>query len=160
MASIEQPSETNETYDIKNAYFLILSSFIVNIGFGLAIPLFTALGDTIDIGDLGFIHISSGFAIGVLLSIFMIVRMITSYFVPGITDKVGRKNILLIGLIIYGITTISIGFARDFWLLFLLRGSEGAAVGIAFPISEALLVDSVPQKTRGAWMGKFFITFK
>ncbi|MFW9930301.1 MAG: MFS transporter [Candidatus Thorarchaeota archaeon] len=148
-----------EFSDTRNAWNMIVASLIVNIGFGLAIPLFTELGNDIDIGNLGFTRLQPALAIGILLASFMIVRMITSYLIPDITDSAGRKNILIIGLILYGIATFLIGFSRDFWVLLILRGLEGGSTGIAFPISEALLVDSVAVSKRGEWMGKFFITF-
>ena len=159
MAQINKNSLFEEHADYRNAWNMIIASFMVNIGFGLAIPLFTSLGDTVDIGNLGFIQLSPALAIGVLLASFMIARMITSYLIPDVTDSAGRKNILIAGLVWYGFTTLLIGFARDFWPLLLLRAFEGGSVGVAFPIAEALMVDSVPKKKRGEWMGKFFITF-
>ena len=132
----------------------------MNIGFGLAIPLFTSLGDVNkNMGHLGFIKMDIGLTVGILLSSFMVARMITSYLIPDVTDSAGRKNILIGGLIVYGAATFLIGFQQDFWPLLILRALEGGSVGVSFPISEALMVDSVPQAKRGEWMGKFFITF-
>lgn len=149
-----------EHADYKNAWNTLFASFIVNIGFGLAIPLFTSLGDIhSNMGHIGFIKMDIGLTIGILLSSFMIARMITSYLIPDVTDSAGRKNILVGGLIVYGIATFLIGFQSDFWTLLILRALEGGSVGVSFPISEALMVDSVPQSERGSWMGKFFITF-
>ena len=150
----------NDHHDYGNAWNVLIASFIVNIGFGLAIPLFTSLGDTYtNLGNLGFIKMDIGLTIGILLSSFMVARMITSYLVPDLTDSAGRKNILIGGLIFYGIATFLIGFQSDFWSLLILRALEGGSVGVAFPISEALMVDSVPQSKRGEWMAKFFIMF-
>ena len=155
-----QNNYNEEHADYRNAWNTLFPSFIVNIGFGLAIPLFTSLGETYTkLGDIGFIKMDIGLTIGILLSSFMIARMITSYLIPDVTDSAGRKNILIGGLVVYGIATFLIGFQSDFWTLLILRALEGGSVGVSFPISEALMVDSVPQRKRGEWMGKFFITF-
>ncbi len=149
----------NVQNNTRNAWNLIFTSLVVNIGFGLAAPLFAALGDNIDVGNLYFGKISSGFAIGILISAFMIARMASASIIPGMTDIIGRKKILVISLVVYGSSTFLMGFGRDFWSLFFLRLLEGAAVGAAFPVSEALLVDSVDPTERGAWMGKYFTSF-
>ncbi len=135
---------------IRNAYMLLFASQIVNIGFGLLAIFITLLADEIQL---------SPFEIGIIISIFMVARAISAAFVPNISDKVGRKIILIISLIFYAASTTLLGFARSFFTLFILRIVEGAAAGAVFPTAEALLVDSVPRKDRGAWMGKYFTTF-
>ncbi len=156
---VEQPRSVNFLVDRKNAWNLLFASLIVNIGFGLAAPLFAALGNRLDVGNLIFIRLPSAVSIGILISSFMVARMVSASIIPASTDIYGRKKILVVALAVYGISTIGIGFGRDFWTLFLLRLLEGASVGAAFPVSEALLVDSVPSDERGAWMGKYFTTF-
>ena len=134
----------------KNAYMLLFASQIVNIGFGLLAIFITLLADEIQLRPL---------EIGVIISIFMVARAISSAIIPAISDKFGRKIILIVSLLAYTISTTMLGFARDFLSLFLLRIIEGASAGAVFPTAEALLVDSVPTKDRGAWMGKYFTTF-
>lgn len=129
---------------------LLFASQIVNIGFGLLAIFITLLADEINLSPI---------EIGVIISIFMVARAITSGIVPDISDKVGRKIILIVALTFYATSTALLGFARSFLWLFILRIVEGAAAGAVFPTAEALLVDSVPMKDRGAWMGKYFTTF-
>lgn len=129
---------------------LLFASQIVNIGFGLLAIFITLLADEINLRPL---------EIGVIISIFMVARAISSGIVPQISDVVGRRIILIISLFLYAISTIMLGFSRDFLSLFILRIIEGAATGAVFPTAEALLIDSVPSSERGAWMGKYFTTF-
>jgi len=129
---------------------LLFASQIVNIGFGLLAIFITLLADEINLRPL---------EIGIIISIFMVARAISSGIVPQISDVVGRRIILIISLFLYAISTIMLGFSRDFLSLFILRIIEGAATGAVFPTAEALLVDSVPSSERGAWMGKYFTTF-
>lgn len=135
---------------IRNAYMLLFASQIVNIGFGLLAIFITLLADEIKLRPL---------EIGVIISIFMVARAISAAIMPDISDKAGRKIILVISLIFYAASTALLGFARSFITLFILRIVEGASAGAVFPTAEALLVDSVPIKDRGAWMGKYFTTF-
>ena len=139
-----------ETYSTRNAYLLLFASQIINIGFGLLAIFITLLADEINLQPI---------EIGWIISIFMVSRAISASFIPAISDRVGRRIILVIALFIYALTTTLLGFARDFVLLFLLRILEGASAGAAFPTAEALLVDSVPSEDRGAWLGKYFTTF-
>ncbi|MHA2238323.1 MAG: MFS transporter [Candidatus Hodarchaeales archaeon] len=139
-----------ETYSTKNAYLLLFASQIINIGFGLLAIFITLLADEIDLQPI---------EIGWIISIFMVSRAISASFIPAISDRVGRRLILIIALFGYALTTTLLGFSRDFLSLFLLRILEGASAGAAFPTAEALLVDSVPSKDRGAWLGKYFTTF-
>ncbi|MHA2231878.1 MAG: MFS transporter, partial [Candidatus Hodarchaeales archaeon] len=134
----------------RNAWNLLIASLIINIGFALIAIFIPLLADEI--------HLRPG-EIGVIISIFMVSRAIAAAKIPAISDNIGRKTVLIFSLLIYSISTVFLGFARDFWTLFYLRIIEGAAAGAAFPTAEALLVDSVPQKDRGAWMGKYFTTF-
>jgi MFS family permease len=143
------PQQTKQT-SIRNAYMLLFASQIVNIGFGLLAIFITLLADEINLRPL---------EIGVIISIFMVARAISSAVIPDISDNMGRKMILIVALLFYAISTALLGFARDFFSLFILRIAEGAAAGAVFPTAEALLVDSVPMKDRGAWMGKYFTTF-
>ncbi|MHA2226730.1 MAG: MFS transporter [Candidatus Hodarchaeales archaeon] len=140
----------NSKVSIKNAYMLLFASQIVNIGFGLLAIFITLLADEINLRPL---------EIGVLISIFMVARAVTSAIVPAISDRVGRKIILIFSLFLYALSTLLLGFARTFVSLFILRIVEGASTGSVFPTAEALLVDSVPASERGAWLGKYFTTF-
>jgi DHA1 family quinolone resistance protein-like MFS transporter len=143
-------SSPDESTNVRNAWNLLIASQIVNIGFGL-IAIFIPLLATE-------IHLRPS-EIGLIISIFMVSRALAAYKIPALSDKLGRKTILIVALLTYAVSTVLLGFARDFWTLFLLRVIEGAATGAAFPTAEALLVDSVPQKDRGGWRGKYFTTF-
>lgn len=136
--------------DTRNAYMLLFASQIVNIGFGLLAIFITLLADEIYLRPT---------EIGIIISVFMVARAISAALVPDLSDKVGRKKILIVSLTFYAISTALLGFARSFIILFALRVVEGASAGAVFPTAEALLVDSVPLKDRGAWMGKYFTTF-
>jgi MFS family permease len=135
---------------VRNAYLLLFASQIINIGFGLLAIFITLLADEIHLRP---------FEIGMVVSIFMVARALAASFIPAISDQIGRKKILVVALFAYALSTILLGFSRDFMSLFLLRIIEGAATGAAFPTAEALLVDSVSREDRGAWMGKYFTTF-
>ncbi len=129
---------------------LLFASQIVNIGFGLLAIFITLLADEINLSPI---------EIGIVISIFMVARAISSGVVPALSDRIGRRIILVISLLMYAVSTVMLGFSRDFLTLFLLRIIEGAATGAVFPTAEALLVDSVPSSERGAWLGKYFTTF-
>ncbi|MHA1993066.1 MAG: MFS transporter [Candidatus Hodarchaeales archaeon] len=139
-----------KTTSVRNAYMLLFASQIVNIGFGLLAIFITLLADEINLRPL---------EIGIVISIFAVARAISAAIVPAISDRTGRRIILIGALFVYAVSTTLLGFARTFETLFVFRIIEGAAAGTAFPTAEALLVDSVSIEERGAWMGKYFTTF-
>ncbi len=138
------------TTSVRNSYLLLFASQIINIGFGLLAIFITLLADEINLRP---------FEIGMAVSVFMVSRAVSASFIPAISDKIGRRIILICALFTYALSTALLGFSRDFASLFFLRIIEGASAGAAFPTAEALLVDSVSIEDRGAWLGKYFTTF-
>jgi MFS family permease len=131
-------------------FSLCAISLILNIGFGVVmpfLPLFASL--------LG----ADAIAIGFIASSFMIGRIVTSFYGGQISDRIGRKPLILIGLLVFGVSTMLMAFVPTWEWLVLLRIVQGAATGATWPVAEALLVDSVPPRLRGEAMGLFVSTF-
>nr|WP_263328382.1 MFS transporter [Neobacillus sp. Marseille-Q6967] len=65
-----------------------------------------------------------------------------------ISDFIGRKNTLVIGLFGSAVFTISIGFANDIFLLCIFRSLQGFTLGSFAPVAFALTFDLYPPKQR------------
>ncbi len=75
--------------------------------------------------------------------------------VPGgkLSDKIGRRPVILAGLIISGIAILSISFVDFFSGLIAVAVSYGVGMGIAMPAAYALVADLTSPDVRGLTMG-------
>jgi len=69
--------------------------------------------------------------------------------------RLGRRQALVVGLVVFVIASLSHGMVRYLWALGLLRAVAGFAVGIAYAAASALVAEVVPYTRRGAAMGWF-----
>lgn len=71
-----------------------------------------------------------------------------------VTDRVGRRPMVLWGLLVFSVASVAHGFeSLGYGGLLLCRIVSGAAVGIAYSSATAALADAVPYATRGRAMG-------
>jgi MFS family permease len=78
---------------------------------------------------------------------------LTSYPAAWLSDKIGRKNILVLGYFFYGL--VYLGFAvnasaQAFWLLF---GLYGFYMGFTDGVEKALVSDISSPELRGTTLG-------
>jgi predicted MFS family arabinose efflux permease len=69
--------------------------------------------------------------------------------------RLGRRQALVVGLVVFVLASLCHGLARYLWTLGLLRAVAGLAVGIAYAAASALVAEAVPYTRRGAAMGWF-----
>jgi len=92
-------------------------------------------------------------SIGIFTSSFMIASTIMSPRLGGLSDRLGRKKVILWGLlgdIVFGALT---GLVPSWIWLLLVRTVNGAVTAAAILPAEALLVDSVPSEKWGEASG-------
>lgn len=119
----------------------------VMIGFGLFIPFLpyyaTLLGASLAL------------QIGALGSGFVIARALTSIPFGKLSDRIGRKPIIVLGLLFYTAGTLVFPFAQTWIHLVLFRVIQGMGGGMFWPAGTALITDSVPPGQRGRALGFF-----
>lgn len=69
------------------------------------------------------------------------------------SDRVGRKRMIIIGFIIFSISTFCTGLAKHFEILLLFRGLTGLSGAMIMPSIFALVGDKVTYESRGKAMG-------
>ena len=122
---------------------IALSLAIANMTFGFGIffpylPLFAeALGANL------------GLQIALLTTGFMAARTLTALPFGSISDQIGRKNSIVIGLFVYGVITILFYFSQDWTHVLLLRTIQGITAGLIWPSSRAMIYDLVGPGARG-----------
>ena len=92
-------------------------------------------------------------SIGIFTSSFMLSSAIMAPRMGGLSDRYGRKKLMLLGIlgdVFFGFTT---GLAPSWEWLLLIRFVNGAVSGAAMLSAEALLMDSVEPDVRGEASG-------
>ncbi len=70
-----------------------------------------------------------------------------------LADMHGRQPVFRLGVLLYAIFTMLIGFAHNIETVIVLRILQGAAGGLGVATNMALLTNSVPKEERGKAMG-------
>ena len=128
----------------RNLYILTFVLFVVMLGYGIIIPIFPFY-----IEEMG----AGGTELGLLTASYAVMRLIFGPIWGGLSDRFGRKPILLIGILGYVITMVWFGLANTLWMLFAARILSGILSSATAPTTMAYIGDSSPEDERGGGMG-------
>lgn len=133
----------------RNVTYLASLDMIISLGFGLIMPLFPLYLSFLskDPSDLGL-------QVGILFSAFVLARAVFAMPFGNLSDRIGRKKLILIGSFMYAILAILFTIPSDWVGLLFVRAFQGLASAMVWPVSEALIIDSSPAHMRGRSMGK------
>ncbi|HFK1788731.1 MULTISPECIES: MFS transporter [Bacillus cereus group] len=123
---------------------LAIVAFFVGLDSLLVAPLLPVITETISIPD------GSG---GLLITIYALCYGITAPVLGTMSDRVGRKRMIIIGFTIFSISTFCTGLAKSFEILLLFRGLTGLSGAMIMPSVFALVGDKVTYESRGKAMG-------
>jgi len=129
----------------RNVNYLAGLDFIISLGFGLIMPLFPQYVKLLGGGAL---------EVGILFSSFVLTRALLSTPFGNWSDRIGRKRLILIGSFLYAFLAILFTIPEDWIGLIFVRGFQGVASAMVWPVSEALIIDSCPTAKRGESLGK------
>jgi MFS family permease len=134
---------------------IFLTVFIDLIGFGIIIPLLPLYGKTFH---------ASGLELGLLLSIFSIMQFIFGPLLGRLSDRIGRRPVLLLSTagaaVSYGIFAFGSGLEGQTALvvLFISRGFAGVC-GANITVAQAYIADITPPADRSRKMGLIGMAF-
>ncbi len=97
-------------------------------------------------------HLSHG-QVGTVASVLAITWAVSTFFFGALSDRVGRKPILVPAVFAFSILSWASGLAQSFYQLLLVRALMGAAGGPAWSTMTALLEESSPSDRRGRNIG-------
>ncbi|WP_377865703.1 MFS transporter [Bacillus sp. R86525] len=123
---------------------LAIVAFFVGLDSLLVAPLLPAITETISMPD------GSG---GLLITVYALCYGITAPLFGPMSDRVGRKRMIIMGFVIFSISTFCTGIAKYFEILLLFRGLTGLAGAMIMPSIFALVGDKVTYESRGNAMG-------
>ena len=102
-------------------YLAISNLFLVFLGVGLVVPVLPQLKEEMNF---------SGTTMGMMISIFAIAQLIASPIAGILSDKFGRKRLIVLGMLIFSISELLFGLAQSTNAFFFSRALGGIAVGL------------------------------
>lgn len=90
---------------------------------------------------------------GLLVSVYAIAAAVVSFTIGPLSDRTGRRKMLIGALIVFTAATLLCGLAWDYASLVAFRAVTGAAAGVLSLNITACIGDHFPYKRRGAAMG-------
>ena len=128
----------------KNLAILFFTLVIMLLGFGIIIPILPDM--VVDLGG-------GGIAMGLLMAIYSAMQFLFSPMWGSLSDRFGRKPILMIGVFGNAATMLFLGLSTQLWMMFTARALAGVLSSATLPTAMAYISDSTDKKSRGGGMG-------
>ena len=123
---------------------VIFCEFLICLGMSLIFPVMPFIKNE---------YHFSAFDMGVMSSLFAFVQFIASPIVGRISDKTGRKPMLVWGLLVFSIAEFVFALSQRLWLFDLSRAVDGLSAAMFVPTSMALAADLTSVKDRAKVIG-------
>lgn len=128
---------------------LWIAVFIDIIGFSMILPMGPFIADQFEIPI---------FLMGLVLSVNAIFSFFFGPILGKLSDKFGRKRLLLISQFGTFLGFLLLAFSDSIWMVIVSRIVDGIFGG-NFPIAKAIIGDEVPPKDRGIQMANIGVAF-
>lgn len=141
--------ETHPAAEARGGSLLVifLTVFIDLLGFGMVLPLLPVYAKSFSVSQ-------TGWEIGALMSVFSLMQFVFAPLWGRLSDRIGRRPVLMIGLAgsvaFYGLFGLASTWQSLLWL-FIARIGAGAA-GATIPVAQAYIADTTSLKTRAKGM--------
>lgn len=123
---------------------LMISIFLTFTGIGLVVPILPTYMNELHIG---------GSVVGMLVAAFSLTQLIVSPLAGRLSDKMGRKKIIVMGLVVFSLSELVFGLAQQPWMLFVARMLGGIGAALIMPAVMAYVADTTSMEERAKGMG-------
>src|SRR5574338_593078 len=129
----------------RTFWMMILVNFIGRLGGSLLFPFFALyLTKRFDVGMTD---------VGVLFAIFAVSGFLGAFPGGALTDRFGRKNIIIFSLLASSFSTLLMGLAASFQLFLIIGFVSGIFTDVGGPAYEAVFMDVLPEEKRPSGFG-------
>jgi multidrug resistance protein len=90
---------------------------------------------------------------GIITGIYSLMQFLFAPIWGRLSDRVGRRPVLMIGLLGYVVSNVMFGLATQLWMLFAARTLAGLLSAAAMPTAMAYIADITPPEDRAKGMG-------
>ena len=131
-------------------WILVLSTFIDRLGGALLFPFFT-------------LYLTRKFSIGmtqvgVIFGMYAISSFVGSMVGGALADRLGRKKMLLFGLVMSAMSSLMMGVVDELALFFMIVLVVGILSDVGGPAQQALVADLLPEEQRAEGFGILRVT--
>jgi DHA1 family tetracycline resistance protein-like MFS transporter len=130
-------------------FSILLVVFIDLLGFSLILPLLPYYAETFN---------ASKFQTGLLIAVYALMQLIGAPILGRLSDRFGRRPILLISIFGTFIGFLLLGFATTLWMLFAARLLDGITGG-NLSVAQAYIADVTDAKNRAKGLGMIGAAF-
>jgi len=130
--------------DRKALGILFCTLFLLMLGVGIIIPNIAYRAQEIS---------ASAFQISLLFALYSLMQFLFAPLWGHLSDSVGRKPILMLGLLGNGLGLLLFGIAGSLPWLYAARGLSGLMSSAALPTAMAYVADVTDESSRGRGMG-------
>ncbi|MEY4605845.1 MAG: Adventurous gliding motility protein, partial [Actinomycetota bacterium] len=88
------------------------------VGFGIVVPILGLYAERFG---------ASGFEVGAMFATFSVAQLLFSPLLGRLSDRIGRKPVIIISLVGTAVGSLVTGLANSMWLLFVGRAIDGAS---------------------------------
>lgn len=133
------------TREVKKIIAVVICcEFLICLGMSLIFPVMPFIKNE---------YHFSAFDMGVMSSLFAFVQFVASPVVGQTSDKMGRKPMLVWGLLIFSLAEFVFALANQLWLFDISRAVDGLSAAMFVPTSMALAADLTSVKDRAKVIG-------
>jgi MFS family permease len=139
-------------HEYPSQFWLVVgATFIDRLGGAMLFPFFT-------------LYLTRKFGIGmttvgIIFGLFALSGLIGTMIGGALTDRLGRKRMLLIGLVFSATTSVLMGVIEDLPLFILAALLVGLLADAAGPAQQALIADLLPEEKRASGFGILRVVF-
>jgi MFS transporter, DHA1 family, tetracycline resistance protein len=139
-----------ERTPVPKGYWTIWTTVALDlIGFGIVVPILGLYAKQFG---------ASGFTVGMLFASFSLAQLLFAPLLGKLSDRIGRKPVIVISLIGTAIGSFVTGAAGVLWLLFAGRIIDGASGG-SLSVAQAAVADIAPPAERPRLLGMLGAAF-
>jgi MFS family permease len=91
----------------------------------------------------------TGAEVGAAASAYLAGAVIGSLFFGWLTDRLGRKKLFTLTVVVYVLATVACGLSWDFWSFALFRFLTGMGIGGEYSAVNATIQELIPARRRG-----------
>lgn len=138
------PPRRSDRAPLPQGFWTIWTTVALDlVGFGIVVPILGRYAER---------YGASGFQVGLLFASFSLAQLVFSPLLGRLSDRIGRKPVIIISLIGTCIGSVVTGAATALWMLFLGRILDGAS-GASVSVAQAAVADIAPPEERPRLLG-------
>lgn len=139
-----------ERTPVPKGYWTIWTTVALDlIGFGIIVPILGRYAERFG---------ASGLTVGFLFASFSLAQLLCAPLLGRLSDRIGRKPVIVISLIGTAVGSFITGAAGVLWLLFAGRIVDGASGG-SLSVAQAAVADIAPEEQRPGLIGMLGAAF-